>query len=105
MSLFDRFKRIPDPVEGTAQVVSATGAPDGHGSAACGMHLVLTIPGVPAFAVQGTYLVKMAKWRRPAWCCRSWRPARTRDGSRSAGIRCRPAGSPARRRPPGSPRR
>ncbi|MDQ7904030.1 SHOCT domain-containing protein [Phytohabitans sp. ZYX-F-186] len=65
MGLFDRFKRISDPVEGSARVVSATGAPDGQGSAACGMHLVVTVPGVPAFVVQGTYLVKMAKWPWP----------------------------------------
>jgi hypothetical protein len=65
MGLFERFKRIPDPVDGTAQVVSATGAPDGHGSAACGLDLVVTVPGVPAFPVRGTHLVKMAKWPWP----------------------------------------
>ncbi|GAB3509122.1 SHOCT domain-containing protein [Phytohabitans suffuscus] len=65
MGRFDRFKRISDPVDGTAQVVSATSAPDGQGSAACGMHLVVSAPGVPAFAVEGTYMVKMAKWPWP----------------------------------------
>jgi len=65
VGLFDRFKRITDPVDGTAQVVSATGAPDGQGSAACGLHLVVTVPGVPAFPVRGTYMVKMAKWPWP----------------------------------------
>ena len=65
MGILGRFKRISDPVEGIARVVSATGAPDGQGSAACGMHLVVTVPGVPSVVVRETYLVKMSKWPWP----------------------------------------
>lgn len=64
MGWFDRLTRLPDPVDGTAQVVSVTRPPDGHGSAACGMHLVVAVPGVQPFAVERTMIVKMRNWPR-----------------------------------------
>lgn len=65
MGLFDRFKRITDPVRGTAQVVSVSHPPDSASSGSARMHLAVSVPGTEAFAVEDSYIVKVAKWPRP----------------------------------------
>jgi hypothetical protein len=62
MGLFDRFSRIKDPIQGTAQVVSTTRPPDAATSGSCRMHLVVTVPGHQSFAVDDQYVVKVKKW-------------------------------------------
>lgn len=62
MGRFDRFTRISDPVDAVARVVSATLPPDGHGSAACEMNLVIEMDGAPAIPVRVTKMVKMRMW-------------------------------------------
>lgn len=57
---------ISDPVQGTAQVVSASMPPSKNGGGAmCEMSLVVTIPGQPSVAVRKANLVSMAKWPMP----------------------------------------
>jgi hypothetical protein len=50
------FNKIKDPVQGTAQVVACSGAPDNAastiGGVPCAMNLVLTAPGVEATAIE-----------------------------------------------------
>jgi hypothetical protein len=62
MGWFDRYKRIKDPVRGTAQVVSVTYPPENATSGNCRMHLVVSVPGYQAFTVDDTYIVKVKKW-------------------------------------------
>ena len=62
-----RFRRIKDPVRGTAHVVSLPQAPYDATSANCRMHLTVTVPGVEPFAVEETYIVKVSKWPRPGY--------------------------------------
>lgn len=57
--------KLRDPVEGVAQVVSASGMPrsgQNMGSAMCEMNLVISVPGQPAVAVSKASVVKLAKW-------------------------------------------
>lgn len=65
MGWFDGFKRIKDPVRGTAQVVSATAAPDSATSGTCRMHLVVSVPGHASYAIDDEYIVKVKKWPSP----------------------------------------
>jgi hypothetical protein len=65
MGLLDRFQRIKDPVRGSAQVVSTTRPPHGAVSGNCRMHLVVTVPGHPAFPVDESFIVRVAKWPQP----------------------------------------
>jgi hypothetical protein len=65
MGFFDGFKRIKDPVRGTAQVASVTQAPHQATSGNCRMHLVVTVPGYQAFTVDDSYIVKVKKWPSP----------------------------------------
>jgi len=65
MGWFDGFKRIKDPVRGTAQIVSSTRAPHSATSGNCRMHLVVSVPGHPSFAVDGEFIVKVKKWPSP----------------------------------------
>lgn len=65
MGLFDRFRRIKDPVRATARVVSATAAPEKATAGACRMNLVVSLPGHPAFTVDDKYVVPVAKWPAP----------------------------------------
>lgn len=65
MGLLDAFSRIKDPVQGTAQVVSTSYPPHDATSANCRMHLVVTVPGVPAFPVDEQFMVKLSKWPSP----------------------------------------
>lgn len=65
MGLLDGFKRIKDPVRGTAHIVSTTRAPHAATSGTCRMHLVITVPGHPSFAVEDQYIVKVKKWPSP----------------------------------------
>jgi hypothetical protein len=65
MGFFDGFKRIKDPVRGTAQVVSTTRPPESATSGNCRMHLVVTVPGYQAFTVDDSYIVKVKKWPSP----------------------------------------
>ncbi len=62
MGLFDGFKRIKDPVRGSAQIVSSTQAPQGATSGNCRMHLVVSVPGHPSFAVDDSFLIRVKKW-------------------------------------------
>jgi hypothetical protein len=65
MGLFDGFKRIKNPVRGSAQVVSSTQAPHGATSGNCRLHLVVSVPGHPAFAVDEGFIIKVKKWPHP----------------------------------------
>lgn len=65
MGLLDGFKRIKDPVRGSAQIVSSTQAPQGASSGNCRMHLVISVPGHPAFPVDDNFIVKVKKWPSP----------------------------------------
>lgn len=62
MGLLDRFKRIKDPIRGTAQIVSTTRPPDNATSGNCRMHLVVTVPGHAAFPVDDQFIIKVKKW-------------------------------------------
>lgn len=65
MGLFDGFKRIKNPVRGSAQIVSSTQAPQNATSGNCRMHLVVSVPGHAAFAVDEGFIVKVKKWPHP----------------------------------------
>ena len=65
MGLLDAFKRIKDPVRGSAQIVTSTQAPDGASSGNCRMQLVVSVPGHPSFAVDDSFIVKVKKWPSP----------------------------------------
>ncbi len=65
MGWFDGFKRIKDPVRGTAQIVSLTAAPDSATSGTCRMHLVVSVPGHASYAIDDQYMVKVKKWPSP----------------------------------------
>jgi len=65
MGLLDSFKRIKNPVRGTAQIVSSTQPPDNASSANCRMHLVVSVPGHASFAVDDEFMVKVKKWPSP----------------------------------------
>ncbi len=65
MGLLDAFKRIKDPVRGSAQIVTMTQGPDHASSANCRMQLVVSVPGHPSFPVDDQYLVKVKKWPSP----------------------------------------
>ena len=65
MGWFDRYKRIKDPVRGTAQVVSVTQRPYDATSANCRMHLAVTVPGHQVFEVEDGFIVQVARWPRP----------------------------------------
>ena len=65
MGWFDGFKRIKDPVRGTAQIVSTTRAPHAATSGNCRMHLVVTVPGHASFAIDDEFIVKVKKWPSP----------------------------------------
>lgn len=65
MGWFDGFKRIKDPVRGSAQIVSSTRAPHNATSGNCRMHLVVTVPGHQAFAIDDEFIVKVKKWPSP----------------------------------------
>ena len=65
MGWFDGFKRIKDPVRGTAQIVSTTQAPHAATSGNCRMHLVVTVPGHASFAIDDEFIVKVKKWPSP----------------------------------------
>lgn len=62
MGLLDGFKRIKDPVRGSAQIVSSTQAPHGATSGNCRMHLVVSVPGHQSFAVDDSFLIRVKKW-------------------------------------------
>ena len=62
MGLLDGFKRIKDPIRGSAQIVSSTQAPQGATSGNCRMHLVVSVPGHQAFAVDDSFLIRVKKW-------------------------------------------
>jgi hypothetical protein len=62
MGFFDQFQRIKDPVRGSAQVMSTTRPPHAATSGNCRMHLVVTVPGHPAFPVDGSFIVRVARW-------------------------------------------
>jgi Short C-terminal domain len=68
MGLMDAFKsmRMKDPVDGTAEVVSTTAAPDGatHGSAV--MQLVVQVEGMEAQSIECTSVpTPVKKWPQP----------------------------------------
>ena len=65
VGFFDGFKRIKDPVRGTAQVVSTTRAPEAATSGNCRLHLVVSVPGYQAFTVDDSYIIKVKKWPSP----------------------------------------
>lgn len=65
MGWFDGFKRITDPVRASAQIVSMTQAPDSATSGTCRMHLVVTVPGHPSYALDDQFIVKVKKWPSP----------------------------------------
>ena len=65
MGWFDGFKRIKDPVRGSAQIVTMTQAPDHASSANCRMQLVVSVPGHASFAIDDEYLIKVKKWPSP----------------------------------------
>jgi hypothetical protein len=65
MGLLDGFKRIKNPVRGSAQIVSMTQAPDGASSGNCRMQLVVSVPGHASFAIDDQYIVKVKKWPSP----------------------------------------
>jgi hypothetical protein len=65
MGLFDGFKRIKDPVRGSAQIVTMTQAPDNASSGNCRMQLVVSVPGHPSFPVDDQFIVKVKKWPSP----------------------------------------
>ncbi|WP_211318739.1 SHOCT domain-containing protein [Nocardioides silvaticus] len=65
MGWFDGFKRIKDPVRGTAQIVSNSAAPQGATSGTCRMHLVVHVPGHPSFPVDDSFMVSVKKWPSP----------------------------------------
>jgi len=65
MGWFDGFKRIKNPVRGSAQVVSATAAPDSATSGTCRMHLVVSVPGHASYAIEDEFMVKVKKWPGP----------------------------------------
>ena len=65
MGWFDGFKRIKDPVRGSAQIVTMTAAPDHASSANCRMQLVVSVPGHASFAIDDEYLIKVKKWPSP----------------------------------------
>jgi hypothetical protein len=62
---FDGFKRIKDPVRGSAQIVSTTRAPHNATSGNCRMHLVVSVPGHQAFAIDDEFIVRVKKWPSP----------------------------------------
>lgn len=67
-NLFDALSRprLADPVEGTAQVVSASMPPyKSGGGGMCVMNLVVTVPGQPSVAVRKASLVRLAHWPMP----------------------------------------
>lgn len=60
--------KIDDPVEGSAQVISASSPPrsgQNAGRAMCTMNLVVTVPGRPSVAVEGAQLVQLSRWPTP----------------------------------------
>lgn len=65
MGFFDGFKRIKDPVRGSAQIVSSTQAPQNATSGNCRMHLVVSVPGHQSFAVDDSFIIKVKKWPHP----------------------------------------
>lgn len=62
MGLFSRFRRIKDPVRGTAQVVGISRAPLKAVSGNARMDLVVTVPGHPSFPVNTQFIVRVVKW-------------------------------------------
>lgn len=57
------FKRIKDPIEGTAQVVAASGMPEaGTVMQRCRLHLVVTVPGREPYPVEMSDIVKAKRW-------------------------------------------
>jgi hypothetical protein len=65
MGWFDGFKRIKDPVRGSAQIVSSTRAPHNATSGNCRMHLVVSVPGHQAFAIDDEFITRVKKWPSP----------------------------------------
>ena len=65
MGWFDGFKRIKDPVRGSAQIVSSTRPPDNATSGNCRMHLVVSVPGHQAYAIDDQFIIKVKKWPSP----------------------------------------
>lgn len=65
MGFLDGFRRIKDPVRGSAQVVSTTRAPHAATSGTCRMNLVVSVPGSPSFPVDDSFIVSVARWPHP----------------------------------------
>jgi hypothetical protein len=59
------FRRVPNGVRGTAQVVSATGHEDRATKQRCRMQLVVQAEGVEATAVEHACLVSVDRWPQP----------------------------------------
>ncbi len=60
------FARMKDPVDGHAQVISASALPDaGSMSARCKMHLVIRAPGIEPSPQEITQIVRTKRWPIP----------------------------------------
>ena len=56
------FKKIKDPVEGTAQVVAASAMPHEASAGRCTIHLVVSLPGREPYPTEITKIVKVKRW-------------------------------------------
>lgn len=57
------FRRIKEPIEGTAQIVAASGMPEaGTVMQRCNLHLVVSVPGREPYPVETSDIVRAKKW-------------------------------------------
>ena len=58
-------KKIKDPVDGTAQIVSCSGTSDHATHQTCRMQLVVNVEGIEPFALDHTQILKVSRWPHP----------------------------------------
>ena len=58
-------KKIKDPVEGTAQIVSCSGTNPHATSQTCRLQLVVNVEGIEPFAIDHTQILKISRWPHP----------------------------------------
>ena len=60
--VFDKFRRLKDPVAGQAQVVAASRQMEHAVYASCAMVLIISAPGIEPFKAEQSSLVKTSRW-------------------------------------------